>query len=320
MINHTIALDMRKQPGTVPQRLTMRRGESQTQKITAALTDDGTAYTPTYQGARLCLLHADGTWARGSATVGTASVTATLASDMLNGAGRCRLAYFEFYSTNGYSETTESFELVILDNVDSNGSEEAGNYDDELTQLYAKWLAYEKQAEADETARADAESKRASAETARANAETVRAQAESSRAQAETSRASAESARAQAETSRVSAESSRVSAEKSRVTEFATIKSDAATATNAANAAAALANSAASDANTAASNADKAADKANAAASSASEATDAANASAADANKAAEEARGSISPDKKLYITYDTVGDTEYITLVDTEE
>ena len=36
--------------------------------------------------------------------------------------------------------------------------------------------------------------------------------------------------------------------------------------------------------------------------------------------KAAEEARGSISPDKRIYLAYDTVGDTEYITLVDTED
>ena len=169
MINHAISLDMRKQPGAVPPRLTMRRGESQTQKITAALTDNGTAYTPTYQSARLCILHADGTWARCAATVGTASVTATLASDMLNGAGRCRLAYFEFYSSNGYSETTESFELVILRNVDTNGSEGAKNYDDELDQLYAKWLAYEKQAEADEASRASAETARAEAEAKRAS-------------------------------------------------------------------------------------------------------------------------------------------------------
>ena len=271
MINHTIALDMRKQPGTVPQRLTMRRGESQTQKITASLTDDGTAYTPTYQSARLCLLHADGTWARCSATVGTASVTATLASDMLNGAGRCRLAYFEFYSSNGYSETTENFELVILGNVDGNDSQKAQDYDDELDELYKKWSAYEAAAEAAEKARA--------------------------------------------------------AAEESRVSEFSAIKTEAAaviaeagTAADSANEAAGSANTAASEANTAKGNADKATDKANAAANSASEATDTANAAAADAHKAAEEARGSISPDKKLYLAYDTVGDTEYITLVDKEE
>ena len=40
----------------------------------------------------------------------------------------------------------------------------------------------------------------------------------------------------------------------------------------------------------------------------------------ADALKAAEEARGSISPDKRIYLAYDTVGDTDYISLVDTED
>lgn len=117
MINHAIALDMRKRPGTVPQRVTVRRGETQTQKITASLTVDGATYTPTCQLARLCVLHADGTWARCSATVGTASVSATLAPEAVNGTGKCRLAYFEFYA-NGASETTEDFALVILGNVD----------------------------------------------------------------------------------------------------------------------------------------------------------------------------------------------------------
>lgn len=270
MINHTITLDMRKRPGTVPPRLTMRRGESQTQKVTAALTDNGAAYTPTYQSARLCILHADGTWARCAATVGTATVTATLTSDMLNGAGRCRLAYFEFYSSNGYSETTENLELVILGNVDGT-TDPSRSYDDELDALYKKWSEYEAAAE-------------------------------------------------KAEKARVSAESARAAAEKTRATEFSSIKTDAAAATAAANAAAGLASSAASAANTAKANADAATTKANAAADSASEATDTANAAAADALKAADEARGSICPDKKLYLAYDAVGGTEYITLVDTED
>ena len=255
MINYDISLDMRKRPGRVPPRLDLRRGESQTQKITAALTDDGASYTPTYQSARLCILHADGTWARVSATVASSSAVATLTSAALNGAGRCRMAYFEFYSSNGYSETTEGFELVILGNVDTNGSEEAKNYDDELTQLYAKWLAYEEQAEADETARANAEAKRVSAETARADAEISRTQAESSRAQAETSRASAEIAREQAETTRanaeakrVSAETSRVNAEAERVSEHAADQRASEEAASAALAAADAANKAAADA------------------------------------------------------------------------
>lgn len=137
MINHAIALDMRKRPGTVPQRVTVRRGETQTQRVTATLTTDGAAYSPAYQSARLCVLHADGTWARCAATVGTASVSATLAPEAVNGTGKCRLAYFEFYA-NGASETTEDFALVILGNVDGTTGP-AVSYDQELDELYRKW-------------------------------------------------------------------------------------------------------------------------------------------------------------------------------------
>lgn len=140
MINHAIALDMRKRPGTVPQRVTVRRGETQTQKVTAALSADGTAYTPTYQSARLCVLHADGTWARCSATVGTASVSATLAPEAVNGVGKCRLAYFEFYNANGASETTEDFALVILGSVDGSGGQ-SEDYDNELDALRREWAS-----------------------------------------------------------------------------------------------------------------------------------------------------------------------------------
>lgn len=139
MINHAISLDMRKRPGTVPQRVTVRRGETQTQKITASLSTDGAAYTPTYQSARLCVLHADGTWARCAATVGTASVSATLAPEAVNGVGKCRLAYFEFYA-NGASETTEDFALVILGSVDGSGGQSEG-YDNELDALQREWAS-----------------------------------------------------------------------------------------------------------------------------------------------------------------------------------
>lgn len=140
MINHAIALDMRKRPGTVPQRVTVRRGETQTQKITASLTVDGATYTPTCQLARLCVLHADGTWARCAATVGTASVSATLAPEAVNGTGKCRLAYFEFYSASGASETTEDFALVILGSVDGSGGQSEG-YDNELDALKREWAS-----------------------------------------------------------------------------------------------------------------------------------------------------------------------------------
>ena len=187
MINHQIALDMRKQPGRVPPRVTVRRGEFQTQKVTAALTMDGAAYTPSYQSARLCVLHADGTWARCAATLGTASASATIASEALNGIGRCRLAYFEFYSSNGYSETTEGFELVILANVDGS-TDPSASYSDELDALYRKWSAYETKAEQQENARVAAEAKRDSNEKSRLSSEVARANNEVARVTAEAKR------------------------------------------------------------------------------------------------------------------------------------
>lgn len=80
------------------------------------------------------------------------------------------------------------------------------------------------------------------------------------------------------------------------------------------------ANAAAGDASTAAEKADTAAGKANTSAENADTAAQGANDAKAEALKAAEEARGSISPDKRIYLAYDTVGDTDYISLVDTED
>ena len=87
------------------------------------------------------------------------------------------------------------------------------------------------------------------------------------------------------------------------------------------------AETAVTDAGKALNNANAAVNICNTATSKANAATNAANASkasadlaAADALKAAEEARGSISPDKRIYLAYDTVGDTDYISLVDTED
>lgn len=92
------------------------------------------------------------------------------------------------------------------------------------------------------------------------------------------------------------------------------------TATSKANAATKSANNAAAAANIAKANADAATDAAKTATNAANASKDSADEAAADARKAAEEARGSISPDKRIYLAYDTVGDTEYITLVDTED
>ena len=92
------------------------------------------------------------------------------------------------------------------------------------------------------------------------------------------------------------------------------------TATSKANAATKSANDATAAAATAKANADAATDAAKTATNAANASKDSADEAAADARKAAEEARGSISPDKRIYLTHDTVGDTEYITLVDTED
>ena len=121
--------------------------------------------------------------------------------------------------------------------------------------------------------------------------ETVGA-SEQGRVAAESDRVSAETARANAETARANAEQGRVTAESARVTEFDTLKAESQAATSAAT-------SATSAANTAANNANQAAE---------------------DARQAAEEARGAISPELTLYLTYDQVGDTEYLTLVDASE
>ena len=121
--------------------------------------------------------------------------------------------------------------------------------------------------------------------------ETVGA-AERGRVVAESGRVSAETIRANAESGRDSAEQGRVTAESARVTEFDTLKAESQAATSAAT-------SATSAANTAANNANQAAE---------------------DARQAAEEARGAISPELTLYLTYDQVGDTEYLTLVDASE
>ena len=87
-----------------------------------------------------------------------------------------------------------------------------------------------------------------------------------------------------------------------------------------ANTATGKANAAAGDASAAAKKADTAAGKANTSAENADTAAQGANDAKTEALKAAEEARGSISPDKRIYLAYDTVGDTDYISLVDTED
>ena len=118
-----------------------------------------------------------------------------------------------------------------------------------------------------------------------------------------------------------------VTAANGAVSKANTAAAKADTATGKANAAArdasaatGKANAAAGDASTAAKKADTAAGKANTSAENADTAAQGANDAKTEALKAAEEARGSISPDKRIYLAYDTVGDTDYISLVVTED
>ena len=121
------------------------------------------------------------------------------------------------------------------------------------------------------------------------------------------------------------------------ISQLNSIKSQMQTATNKANTATSNANEAASDAlaaaddaneaaeaaNTAAGAANTAAGKANTATAAANTATSNANEAASDATDAAEEARaaaGMVSQDKTIFISYDLVGDIDYLTLTDESE
>ena len=225
-ITHDIILEMNKSTALVPPRVVVRVGDVASQTIKAQLRNDGASYTPT-GSARLDILKADGTWARCTATISGSTVSCTLPSQAVSSPGLARLAHFVFYTGTTRAESTEGFELRILPAVDTSDPEEAADYyDDMLTQLYQKWLAYEEEAEKNEEARVSAENTRKSNETARQSAESTRA----------------------------SQESARVSAESARASEFATLKSQSQASTNAANGAVTNANNAATYARSVADN------------------------------------------------------------------
>ena len=217
MQTYEISLDMKKAPGRIERTVVVRRGDADTQTIEAAITAGGQPYTP-MGAARLDIMHADGTWARCSASVSGSTAACTLPSEALNGTGRCRAAHFVF--TDGAKvESTEGFALVIEGNVDVNGTPGAHGYDSELEALKDAWRKFTERAERDEAARAEAEGRRAAAEAGRESAEKGRADAETARVSKESERASAESARAEAEAARADAESKRAQAEQSRASE-----------------------------------------------------------------------------------------------------
>ncbi len=128
-----------------------------------------------------------------------------------------------------------------------------------------------------------------------------------------------------------------VSEVESLIAQLNSIKSQMQTATNSANTAAGKANTAASSADDAADRANDAADDALDAADQATDAAAAANAAAGNANAAASSANsaaaeaedaaaeaiaaaGMVSQDKTIFLSYDTVGDIDYLTLTDESE
>lgn len=277
MPKHSLTLDVHKRTPRLPQKVTVRQGEAETEIIEAEILDDEEPYTSPLPNVRLDIMHADGRWARVSAKKSGSKVTCTLPNAALSHPGLCRFAHFVFFDGTEKTESTEGFELRILPCVDTSDCYfEAQSYDDLLTALWVKWSAYEEQAVSAESARVAAEKARASAETSRAAAEkaraaaeetragnedtrkaneTARKSAETKRANAETDRAAAEKARAEAEKSRVSAESGRVTAEKARATAEQDRASRFSTQMQSAQQATAEANGAAGDATAAAQNA-----------------------------------------------------------------
>ena len=225
MVTHEIELDVRKSRSRVPPSIIVRVGDVGTQVIRCHLLNSGVEYEPSGLTPRLDLLKSDSTWARCTATLDGAYIECELPSNALSSPGECRLAHFVLFDGTEESESTDDFGLNILRDVDASG-EEADNFDGLMNDLYDKWLAYERQAEAQESARVSAENTRKSNETTRQNNETQRK----------------------------SQETARVSAESQRASEFATLKSQSQSATNAANGASTNANNAATYARSVADN------------------------------------------------------------------
>ena len=195
MVTHEIELDFRKSRSRVPPSVLVRVGDVGTQVIRCHMLNDGLEYRPSGMTPRLDLLKADGTWARCAASIVDGSyVECELPSAALSSPGECRLAHFVLFDGTEESESTDDFGLNILRDVDASG-EEADNFDGLMNDLYAKWLAYEQQAEAQETARVNAENARKSNETTRQNNETQRKSQEQGRVSAESARVSAEQQR-----------------------------------------------------------------------------------------------------------------------------
>ena len=238
MPTHEITLDVHKRTSRIPPEVVCRQGESGTEIITAGITNDSAAYTSSCPSVRLDILHADGTWARVTGTKSGSTVAVTLPSAALSSPGLCRLAHFVFYnSSNSNVETTEGFLLRILPAVDGSG-QQAEDYDDQLSELYKKWLAYEEEAEAQEKSRVSAEATRVANENTRVSNEKTRVSQETSRVNAEKDRAAAETEREANEKQRTANEVERKNAEAERAETAAAAVASANNAADAANEAA----------------------------------------------------------------------------------
>lgn len=151
MATFELTLDVRKSTRIIQQQVVVRQWESGTETIVAKTTNDGAPYASRCPSARLDILHSDGTWARVEATKAGDTVTVTLPGEAIPVYGVCRLAHFVLFDADGNNETTEDFELRIIQAVDANGSE-VDSYDDRLTKIEQKWAALEAKAEIDHSA------------------------------------------------------------------------------------------------------------------------------------------------------------------------
>ncbi len=113
MVSHALSLDMRK-GGTVRGRVTVRLGESRTQKVVATLTDGGAPYAPGCDLARLLARMRGGALIDAAATVSGDAAIATLPVEALAAPDRSRTAYIQLEWADGRTETTEDFELIVL--------------------------------------------------------------------------------------------------------------------------------------------------------------------------------------------------------------
>ncbi len=218
---YTIELRMEKSIQRITQPICVRINENETQQIRAKLMYENNPYSIQCDSAELHLLRDDGTWSHMEASVSGSSVTCTIKANQLGKHAQNACAYF-FFKQGTQTETTESFQMrVERAAVDTEASD--AFFDASMNRIATKWGAYEATAEAQESARKDAESKRVSAEQERASAEQKRLTAEQKRAQAEQKRIIAESEREQKERNRnrreeviVNSESERREAERSR--------------------------------------------------------------------------------------------------------